>query len=100
MIKEGTSRENEWVINKISVEEKYSVSTGIMGKITNSVTGLAVQGVSVSAFAYPYVHGDQAKATTNTDSDGNYKLFLPSGTYMVVADESGFQQANETVVVY
>lgn len=58
----------------------------ISGKVTDSTTGEAIHGATVSANGY----------STSTDSNGHYSLSVSPGTYTVTASASGYQSQTKT----
>ncbi len=87
MIKEGTGVVSEWVINDIFVEEVLAtVATGLEGRVTDdSGEGVVgIEGARVAAYQLPYYENDRPVATTSTNGDGYYELFLEPGEYQVM----------------
>ncbi len=62
----------------------------ISGVVTNSVTGLPVLGVAVTA-------GNGYAGTT--DGNGNYSIFIPAGTYAMATAKTGYTDGTASGVV-
>jgi len=63
----------------------------IAGKVKDASTGQSVQGATVEA-------SGPTTASTTTDSNGNYTLTLPPGTYTLTASATGYQSQTKTGV--
>jgi len=71
-------------------EEPDPSHARVYGFVTASTGGQRVPGATVTA----YVSGtSEAVASTATDESGAYVLYLPAGTYDIVADKPGHAQA-------
>jgi hypothetical protein len=87
VIQAGSS--GQWLLKptvKIGNLEDASI---VKGRVTNGANG-AVSNVIVSAQIYDATQADEKdkvliEASTITDADGNYALFLKAGTYNIVA---------------
>jgi predicted MPP superfamily phosphohydrolase len=61
----------------------------IRGQVKDASTGKVVQGAKVEA-------SGPTTSSTTTDSNGNYTLTLPPGTYTLTASASGYQSQTKT----
>jgi len=69
-------------------------STGVLsGKITNSLTSGALNGVAISITADPSIKA----VTTTTANDGSFSASLPIGSYTVSFSKTNFTSINQTV---
>jgi hypothetical protein len=67
----------------------------LSGTVKDSVTGLPLEGVLISAQVFNPAAGDEkdvvtVEAATVTDATGSYKLFILPGTYNIVAYKKGY----------
>jgi len=72
--------------------KKTSLPTGtgyIAGKVKDASTSKVIQGATVEA-------SGPTTSSTTTDSNGNYTLTLPPGTYTLTAKASGYQSQTKT----
>jgi hypothetical protein len=64
----------------------------IRGQVKDASTNKAIQGATVEA-------SGPTTSSTTTDSNGNYTLTLPPGTYTLTAKASGYQSQTKTYVI-
>lgn len=75
--------------DNVTVNEAY-IPAIISGKATDSSTGEGISGATVSTGGY----------STSTDSQGDYSLSVPEGTYTVTASADGYSsQTRENITV-
>lgn len=72
-----------------TINESLPEVTGIVGKVTDSVTGAAIAGVCVYLYTTAGARATSVPGTC-TDGSGNYALAAPAGSYVVgFLDNSG-----------
>jgi hypothetical protein len=87
---------DKWIIKptiKVADPATYGIITGIVTDSTPSPQ--PIEGVMISAQSFDNSSLDEkdwvnVQATTITDQDGNYKLFVAPGTYYLVAFKDGY----------
>jgi hypothetical protein len=72
-----------------STDAAGQAATAVVGKATDASTGAALAGVVISASGH----------STQTASDGSYRLSLTRGTYDVTATKSGYASQTRSVTV-
>jgi len=88
----ASNREGNWDIFVIKISAGPSPTQGyIKGQVKDASTGQGIQAATVEA-------SGPITSSTPTDSNGNYTLSLPSGTYTLTASASGYHSQTKTGV--
>ena len=94
-----TADENTYMETFLMVQGEEGTEGVAQGTVVNALTGIGVEGVTLSVKNHWNNLTGQTITTCTTDSDGNYSLTLPIGNYTLVASKQGYVNSSFNIIV-